>query len=779
MAASTRQTRTASPELAGSGHGDRWIRDGEDVVPADRPAPPSAAGSAALLQTKLHPPAVREQTVTRDRLLARLAPAPGVKVTVVAAPAGSGKTTLLGEWRELEAARRPVAWVSVDGGDNDPVVFWSHVVGSLRHVCPALEIRRPPELVGSARILDVVLPDLVNGLMQQGDATLILDDFHRLSSGPTRDGVEWLVMHAPPPFQLVIASRNEPALPLASLRAHGELLELRAQDLGFSADEAEVLLNDRLDLELARDDVRELVSRTEGWPAGLYLAALSLRGVDDRHAFVTRFGGESRHVVDFLVDEVLEACDPAMQRLMLRCSVLERLSGRLCDALLEQEGSAEQLRELVRTNLFFLPLDDHGQWYRFHHLFGQLLRVELEHREPGLAPTLHQRAYAWHRDHGSAYEAIRHALEAGSFDEAGELISARWTEYANMGQHALVLAWLERFPRAMLEANPALLAAKAWVLSMCAMQEEATAAAEAVERLDGLDEGPLPDGAASVAASIATLRATLPFGDVGHGYRNAIRAIELEQPGSQYWPMVCWARGMAHFFLGQPAEADPWFADAARTGPAAGMWLITGAALAYRSLIAGQAGDLEQQKRFAERAAHLARERGLDEIDGEVPLALGAYYVAVGEREMAVPLFEQSVVALRAFGQPLDLAHALIHQVPLLRSLGELDAAGVAIAEARATVDSCSDPGILEEWLQALERAPRDRSGRRDKRNELSGRERAVLRALTGPLSERDIARELYLSHNTVHSHTRSIYRKLGASSRAEAVRRARENGLL
>lgn len=317
---------------------------------------------------------------------------------------------------------------------------------------------------------------------------------------------------------------------------------------------------------------------------------------------------------------------------MLRCSVLERLCGPLCDALLGEDTGADKLAELAGTNLFLRPLDDHGQWYRFHNLFRQLLRVELEHREPGLAATLHRRAYAWHRDHGSIEEAVEHALRADAFAEAGELIAARWVEFANAGRHATVLAWLERFPPSLLECDAPLITVKAWVLSLCARQEEAAEAMAAAERLEGLDEE-------------------------------------------------------------------------------------------------------------------------------------------------ARPVIERGVESLRSSDQPIGLAHALIHQVHLLRGLGDDEAAAAAIAEARAIVDTCPDPGILGERLAALERPPRARPTTGNGR--LSERERTVLRALTGPLSERDIARELYLSHNTVHSHTRSVYRKLGVSSRSEAVRRARELRLL
>ncbi len=386
------------------------LRTGGTLQQPARPPP--------LLKTKLHPPAGREQTVVRDHLLERLSAPAGAKLTVVAAPAGYGKTTLLGDWCESAAPGVRIAWLSLDEGDNDPVVLWSYAIEALTRGCPGLGVTAATEL-GTAHIMDVVLPELINALTALGEVALVLDDFHRLTSGPARDSIAWFVDHVSANFQLVISTRNEPALPLGALRAHGELLELRAADMGFTAPEADLLLNDRLSLDLDREDIEALVERTEGWPAGIYLAALSLQAADDRHQFVSRFNGENRHIVDFLVDEVLNAHDSETQTLMLRSSVLGRMCGPLCDAVLEQDGSSERLVELSRTNLFLVPLDDRREWYRFHQLFAQLLRVELEQREPGLAPTLHRRAHAWHRERGTTAEAVEHALAAEPASRGG------------------------------------------------------------------------------------------------------------------------------------------------------------------------------------------------------------------------------------------------------------------------------------------------------------------------------------------------------------------------
>ncbi len=419
-----------------------------------------------LIATKLRPPAVRDQVVPRERLLEPLRTGAGLALTLVACPAGYGKTTLLAAWREAEVARKPVAWLTLDEDENDPVVLWSYVIEALRRACPAISLPVSPQMAGAASIVHVVLPRLVNELDDLGEVTLILDDFDRLSDGAARESLAWFIDHAPPTFQLVLSTRTEPDLPLAALRGHGELLELRADDLRFTPGEADAFLNGRLALSLLPEEVDRLVERMEGWPAGLYLTALSMRRTADRHGLVTELGASSRHLIDFLETEVLRAHDPPVQALMLRSSVLERLSGPVCDAVLEQQHSGPMLDALSHSNLFLIPLDDEGGWYRFHPLFAQLLRVELERREPGTAPALHRRAYAWHRDHGMTGQAIAHAIAAGAHAEAAELIEASWVSYASLCRFEAVLAWIGQLPEEMQSGHAGLLLVKAWMLSL-------------------------------------------------------------------------------------------------------------------------------------------------------------------------------------------------------------------------------------------------------------------------------------------------------------------------
>ena len=563
-----------------------------------------------LIATKLRPPAVRDQVVPRERLLERLRTGSGLALSLVACPAGYGKTTLLAAWHQAEAARKPVAWLTLDEGDNDPVVLWSYVMEALRRACPAISLSASPQLAGAASIVHMVLPRLVNELDDLGEVTLILDDFHRLGDGAARQSIAWFLDHSPPAFQLVLSTRTEPDLPLAALRAHGELLELRAGDLRFTPEEADAFLNGRLGLGLIPEEVDALLERLEGWPAGLYLTALSLQRTADPRALVNELGASRRHVIDFLETEVLQAHDPPMQALMLRSSVLERLSGPVCDAMLEQEHSAPMLDALSHSNLFLIPLGDEGRWFRFHPLFARLLRVELERREPGTAPALHRRAYAWHREHGMTGEAIAHAIAAGAHAEAAELIAASWVSYANACSHDTVLAWIGQLPEDMQSSSAGLLLVKAWMLSLSGKREEAGQVIAAAERLGEPVAGALPDGFSSAGESLTMLRACCPWGDVGAQLENGRRAAELEDPGSPWRPVACWAVGMGLYFRGEPGEADHWFAESAALAPTSAQWPAGASSLAYRSLIAGELGRIEEQRTRRDRSSGPVRIRG-------------------------------------------------------------------------------------------------------------------------------------------------------------------------
>ena len=660
-----------------------------------------------VLLTKLHPPAVPPQTVVRERLLERLDEPR--RLTVVAAPAGFGKSTLLASW----AQRRQAAWLTLDERDDDATVLWSHIVAAL-----GLDLA-----VAAMPLREVLLPRLVNALTE-APATLILDDFHRLSQ--TED-VAWFIEHVPASTRIVLASRTAPRLPLASWRANGQLLELT--DLAFTVEEAQAFLHN-LGVEA---DAEFLTARTEGWAAGLYLAALTLA---DRPERAQAFGGTNAHVVDYLSSEVLATFDEAQLDFMLRTSVLERLCAPLCDAVLQSSGSDRFLRTLASTNLFLRALDDERRWYRFHHLFAELLRDEFA----GDARELHLRASRWHRENGTIDEAIHHALAAG---EARELIAEQWVHYTNSGRTASVLDWL---------GSVELPAVEAWILALRGDEPGMRAALARIEPAQ--DDGPLPDGFASLESSVSTLRAAFAWGDVDAVIEHGRHALRLEPEGSPWRPVITWALGWGHYCRGELDESERWFTETAGIAPAADQWVVGIGAIADLSLIAAQRGDRATQDRRAREAYALAQEHGLFEAreDGEVHTAYGVSLAAAGRHAEAEAALRQGVFLRRLWAQPLDLVDGLL-------ALAPYDAS--ALDEAAALLERCSGATGLQRRLAALRPA-------------LSERERSILALLAGEKSEREIADELFLSFNTVHTHVRSIYRKLGVSSRAEAVARQR-----
>jgi len=726
------------------------------VGPGQRPDGPNV-----LIHTKLTAPQVRDESVRRDRLLLRLDSVPIGTLTLVACPAGFGKSSLLASWYAIEAARRPTAWLTLDKADNDPVVLWSYLLEALRRVCSSMDASLFHTAVVAPTITEVLLPRLVNTLAEQPATTLILDDFHELTDGPARDSITWLVGHAPRNVRVVLSTRREPDLPLATMRARGELIELRADDLRFTLEEADEFLNRGQLLGLTASDVSVLVERTAGWPAGLYLAALSLRPAADRHRLVTRFSASNRHVIDYLEAEVLAAHDPADLELLIRCSVLDQLTGPVCDALLDRDDSADALKRLARTNLFVVPLDDDSDGYRLHPLFAQLMRVELGRLDSDVAVELKLRAYAWHREHGNTADAIGYAIEAGLYPEASDLVAASWIHWVNAGMYDTVLTWVRRLPDPVSRNDLRLQLVQGWAESMAGRGREAAVTVRRIEELlSTAEDVPLPDGFSSGRASLATLQAIFSWGDLLLGYSQAQRAVELEEPTSPWRPVVCWAMGLNLMFRGDFTDADIWFVEATELAPAREQWLVACTGYAYRSLIAGQRGNHAEQWHLAQLATDTASEHGIEDAAAGPAIATGASLAAHGAGAEALPVLERAVALARFGGQLGVLAVALGSYATVLCEAGEHARAKVAVGESRSFVGAG--------WPDKLFRLCAECRGAEGL--PLTERERTVLSLLNTDLSENDIARQLFVSRATVHTHTKSIYRKLGASSRAEAV---------
>jgi len=416
----------------------------------------------ALLETKLYVPRSRRDRVLRPRLSERLDRGTASKLVLVSAPAGFGKTTLLTEWLAARPAspadERLAAWLSLDRGDNDPVSFWTYVIAALRTVASGagesalalLDAPQPPPI-------ETVLTALLNDLgAAAGEIVLVLDDYHVIEARDVQDGMAFLLDHLPPWLHVVIASRVDPALPLARMRARGELTEIRAAELRFTADEAAAYLNEVMGLPLTAQDVAALEGRTEGWIAALQLAALSMQGRDDVAGFIAGFAGDDRYVVDYLAEEVLARQPERVQAFLLQTSILGRLSGPLCDAVTGQAGGKAMLEVLDRGNLFLVSLDDRRRWYRYHHLFADVLQARLLDEQPGQVPDLHRRASEWYEQNGEPSAAIGHALAAGDVARAASLVELAIPAMRKTRQEARVRSWLELIPDELIRARPVL-----------------------------------------------------------------------------------------------------------------------------------------------------------------------------------------------------------------------------------------------------------------------------------------------------------------------------------
>jgi LuxR family maltose regulon positive regulatory protein len=419
-----------------------------------------------LLTTKLYPPPAPADVVPRPRLAEQLADTFGSRLTLVSAPAGYGKTTLLSEW--IARSGLPVAWLSLDEGDNDPTRFWSYAIAALLGVLPARtttpaisdlhDLRPTPSESAITAIINAFA-----GAPQP--VALVLDDYHLIDSEAVHRTVSFLLEHLPPQLRLIIASRTDPPLALARLRARGQLRELRAGDLRFTDAEADAFLNAVMGLNLEPEAVATLETRTEGWVAGLRLAAHALTRRDDSQDFIAAFGGSHRSVVDYLVDEVLSRQSARMQNFLLQTSILERLSGPLCDAVTGQLDSQQLLEALERANLFVVSLDEQREWYRYHHLFAEVLRDRLrQSRARPSAPELHERAARWYYGQGLVREALGHAFAGNDIDSATYLLLRYASPLLMRGEYATVLAWLDKIPPARLRCSSQLCRIKSWAL---------------------------------------------------------------------------------------------------------------------------------------------------------------------------------------------------------------------------------------------------------------------------------------------------------------------------
>ena len=595
--------------------------------PVDRGPGPEPRNSGVLMASKVHPPDPRREWVPRQRLVQRLA-AGDAKLVLVHAPAGFGKTIAVAQWRAAESGSRAFAWVSLDRGDDDPVRLWWHIVSSLQQACPSLG---GEELLALLRVQvpDItgrLLPSLVNalaGLLER--VVLVLDDYHLVRERRCHEQIEVLLANLPAPARIVIISRTDPPLQLARLRAAGDMTEIVMGELRFTQEEAAGLIGAVAGRPLGQRDLADLVDRTEGWPAALYLAALSLRSQPDPGTLVREFTGGNRYVADYLFEEVISRQPGHIVRFLTRTAILDRFTAPLCDAVTGTADATELIDVLERENLFLVALDESRQWFRYHHLFAQALRGQLTSREPELVPVLHRRASQWFRTQELAEEAIGHALAAGDSDAAAEVMAAHWYPYVNAGRMETVRGWLTALGDDTVSRNPLAAHTAAWVAALSGQPATVRRLLPVIGAHDGA--APLPDGMRSLRSSAALLQATFGFDGIRVMRESARTAVELEDdPASPWHTLALTVYGFSQYLSGQPGPGEV-LRRAVLSGVTDPVVRLTATSVA--ALIATDEGRMAQAKSLAETALRIADENGVRNAPQTslAHLAVGAWRV--------------------------------------------------------------------------------------------------------------------------------------------------------
>ena len=735
--------------------------------------------SSVLIETKLCSPRLRSAIVPRPRLVEGLASAEAPIVAVVAPP-GFGKTTLLAQWQSVD--ERPFAWLSLDDDDNDPLAFWSHLVASVARVVPNFADSVVPALSSLGGLaIDTTVARILNELYAaEVEIVIVLDDYHRITSRACNETLALFLERLPPAIRLAISSRSDPLLPMARWRASGRLLDLRAAELAFNDTEAADALNRVWGLDLSPESILILNERTEGWPVGLYLAFLSLRGASDPAALLSDFDGATRLVIDYLMEVVLEQQSDQLAEFLLDTSVLDGMCGSLCDAVTGRGDSVNLLAQLERENLFLVALDDHRHWFRYHHLFSQALYEELGRRDSDRRTILHGRARAWFEARGEVGAAVRHAFAGGDLDAAATLVATHGTAYLNLGRLATVRGWLETFPRPVVEADATLLLVEAWVSGLQGDAEGGMDALSTARRVGY--EGELPDGSGTVEEGAALVRATFPWSDVGAMLAAArLSHSSQRRRGSDLQALAALDLGWALILAGESEQAREPLLEAVALASRGEQWIAGGDARCLLAVVSVASGELEPAEAWIRDALEMATRFGFADLPhvGYYHVVDGTIRSRRGEHEEADRIIGIGLEQMRGSWEPLHVAEALLARASVQQALGARIEARSLISEARALIDACRDPGILSERLRQAARAlvPAYRRGDQDTR--LTERELDVLRVLATGATEREAAAELFVSHSTIHSHTKAIYFKLACSSRDEAIARARELGLI
>jgi LuxR family maltose regulon positive regulatory protein len=752
-----------------------------DVLQRTRRARRAGRSTSDLVDSRLHRPVLRPGTVRRSSLIERLARDDPRPIVSVVAPAGYGKTTLLSQWAEHSA--QTVAWVSVDEIDNDPKVL-------LRYVAEALDAVQPVD----SRVFDAlaspassvpgsVVPRLGAAFAAMtSPVALVLDDVHLLRNSECRAALSVLADHVPAGSRLVLAGRAEPPLRVAPLRAEGKLLEMGPSDLALTPAEAAALLR-AAGVTLGEDEVAELHRRTEGWPVGLYLAALCLRECGTPGRAAAAFGGDDRFVSEYLESELLVRLSEAQRTFLTRTAVLERMCGPLCEAVLDQPGSGATLADLAGSNLLLVPLDRRGQWYRYHHLFRDMLLADLERREPELIPVLRRRAASWCLCHDQPEAALEYFIAAGNVDQAARLVQRLWLAADRQGRVATLQRWFRWLDdRGAVDGHPMLAVLAAFLCGTVGSPVEAERWADVVDRWQYAD--PVRSDDPRTEAWAAVLRACMCRRGAGQMRVDADEAVRRCAEEGILAPGAVFLQGTARVLCGDLDAADAYFEDAASGAQDVGAHEVLASALSERSLVAMARGEWGRAEALAGQARTVLREAGIEE--GYATPLVCAVQVRTALHRGDVPAARAELVSaqrLRAvltYALPHVAVQARIEMTRAYLTLSDFAGARMLMREIDELLKRRPDLGTLAGEADALRaRLARERGASIPGASALTAAELRLLPLLSTHLSFAEIAAELFVSPNTAKTHAVSIYRKLNAGTRGQAVARARELGLL
>jgi LuxR family transcriptional regulator, maltose regulon positive regulatory protein len=711
----------------------------------------------------------------------RLAQADLPPIVSVAAPSGFGKTTLLSQWAERDSL--PFAWVAVEEADNDPKVLLSRIAQALDAVEPI--DRRVFDALTSpgSSIAGLVVPRLGSAMLSRtSPVTLVLDDVHVLSNSECRAALSTLADHLSGGSRLVLSGQVDPPLRIARLRAEGRILEIGPGDLSLTRDEAWSLLRDA-GIVLEEQEVAELHERTEGWPVGLYLAALYIREGAPFGRVAASFGGDDLLVSEYVESEFLSRISTQDRAFLTRTAVLERMCGPLCDAVLEQSGSAEELADLARSNLLLVPLDRRGKWYRYHHLFRDMLRAELDRLEPELIPVLLRRAAAWCVRNDLPEPALEYSIAAGDVETVADLTGRLVLPTYQQGRVTTVQRWFRWLQdRGGIGKHPMAAVLASVVSAVTGRPAEAERWADIVDRWQSGD-GARPDNPPAEAWA-ALVRAVLCRGGVMQMHGDADEAVRGFAAEGIRAPIASLCQGLARILSGDLDGGDASFADAVIIATEAGAPEGLAEALSERSLVAMARGEWSRAEILAEQAVDTLRRAGIEDSYATTLACAMAARVALhrGEAETARQhlISAQRTRFMLTYALPHMAVQARIELIRVHLALGDLAGAGTLGQEVDELLRRRPGLGsLVGEARELRDRLASERGSSVPGASSLTAAELRLLPMLSTHLSFGEIAVEMFLSRNTISSQAMSIYRKLGAGSRSQAVARSRELGLL